>query len=169
MLPAAANRSRRPMAKTFGLQPRNDGSIPSGTTLWWRCPTDETARCDDGLAARLSISPTRVRFPSASLQPPAVSRRAHGRQPDTVSRAALLTRASPTRRCGFESHAFRLKQTTAPQPDGETDDHASLRTRGSRFESWSGCLLGLCDSRLFRHQLPAYAARCSSICCFISA
>ena len=26
-----------------------------------------TARCDDGLAARLSISPTRVRFPSASL------------------------------------------------------------------------------------------------------
>jgi hypothetical protein len=36
------------------------------------CPThrrtmDTTARCDAGLAARLSISPTRVRFPSASL------------------------------------------------------------------------------------------------------
>ena len=28
---------------------------------------DTTARCDAGLAARLSISPTRVRFPSASL------------------------------------------------------------------------------------------------------
>jgi hypothetical protein len=32
----------------------------------WRT-LDTTARCDAGLAARLSISPTRVRFPSASL------------------------------------------------------------------------------------------------------
>jgi hypothetical protein len=29
---------------------------------------------------------------------------------------------------------------SARRPDGETEDHASLRTRRSGFESWSGCL-----------------------------
>ena len=41
---------------------------PGGSTPSRRTDTRRfTARCDDGLAARLSISPTRVRFPSASL------------------------------------------------------------------------------------------------------
>ena len=106
------------------------------------------ARCDAGLAARLSISPTRVRFPSASLGIAAAGccatwlragvTSANGRQPDTVGRAALLTRASARGDVG--SNPTPSASTITPRPDGETDDHASLRTRGSRFESWSGCL-----------------------------
>lgn len=58
--------SRGPMVTTFGLHPENDRSIPSGT-IPTAVPSPRPARCDAGLAARLSISPTRVRFPSASL------------------------------------------------------------------------------------------------------
>lgn len=81
------------------------------------------ARCDAGLAARLSISPTRVRFPSASLgftaaechERDMVARRRHERQrkaagygwPGRTANACLRSR-----RCGFESHAFRLNNIT---------------------------------------------------------
>src|SRR5260370_2942450 len=45
---------------------------------------------------------------------------------------AILLRWMASGRWGFISLTFRCC------PDGETDHHASLRTRCSRFESWSG-------------------------------
>ncbi len=60
------------------------------------------------------------------------SRSTYGRQPDTVGRAALLRRFS-------HGDKGSTPLPSARRPDGETDDHASLRTRRSGFESWSGC------------------------------
>ena len=47
-------------------------------------------------------------------------------------------------------------------PDGETDDHASVRTRRSGFESWSGYCFGVLG-RLFsngRSRFEAWPKRC---------
>lgn len=81
------------------------------------------ARCDAGLAARLSISPTRVRFPSASLGFTAAE--CHERDMVAQLRTERKRKAAGygwpgrtanaclrSRRCGFESHAFRFNDHT---------------------------------------------------------
>ena len=56
----------------------------------------------------------------------------NGRQSDTVGRTVLLRRFP---RKGDEGSN---PSPSAVRPDGETDDHTSVLTRRSGFESWSG-------------------------------
>src|SRR4051794_35558838 len=56
----------------------------------------------------------------------------NGRESGTVCRAVLL------RRFPREGNEGSNPLPSAPGPDGETEDHASLLTRSFGFESWSG-------------------------------
>ena len=62
---ASAGHWRAPVAVNHPLRLCRFDSCPAH----WKMERQIAARCDVGFAARLSISPTRVQFPSASLWP----------------------------------------------------------------------------------------------------